>query len=114
MLLQRINLDNVSKLRVLLLRARLVGSLLGDFRLCWRRVLGLAARLQVAARRAESVTSLLLHPVKVVVIFKTAAVEQVFEDGAQAVVVWPLFELYRPHLLHVGDKLRWDLLTEFL
>lgn len=114
-LLQRINVHNVGKLSVLLLRRHIAICpvlLIPNFRLRKLRVLRLRARQDVTALRSQSVSTLLFHPVEVVVIFKTTAVEQIFEDGAQAIVVWPLLKLDGPHLLHVGDKLGGNLVAE--
>ena len=71
----------------------------------------LRASVQSCVLRTKSVPSLLLHPVKVVIVLEAATVEEVFEDEPQGVVVWPLFESQRSHLLHVSDELGWDLRT---
>lgn len=60
----------------------------------------------------EAITSLLLHPVEVVVVFEAVLVEAVLEDLPQLIVVRSFFKCERTHMLHVSDKLAWDFMTE--
>jgi len=60
----------------------------------------------------EAITTLLLHPIEVVVVLEAVLVETVLEDLSQLIVVRSFFKCECSHMLHVGDKLTGNLSTK--